>query len=48
MLMPLTWSISNGIGAGVILYTLLQPRQAGPLLWLVSAAFVLYFALGLR
>ena len=48
MLMPLTWSISNGIGAGVILYTLLNARRAGPLLWIVSAAFVVYFALGVR
>jgi AGZA family xanthine/uracil permease-like MFS transporter len=48
MLMPLTWSISNGIGAGVILYTLLQAGRAGPLLWIVSAAFVVYFALGVR
>ena len=30
MLMPLTWSITNGIGAGVILYTLLHVRTAAP------------------
>src|SRR3712207_6007565 len=35
MLMPLTWSITNGIGAGVILYTLLNARRAGPILWVV-------------
>ena len=29
MLMPLTWSITNGIGAGLILYTLLHARTAG-------------------
>jgi AGZA family xanthine/uracil permease-like MFS transporter len=46
MLMPLTWSITNGIGAGLILYTLLHARTAGPILWLVSAAFAVYFALG--
>jgi AGZA family xanthine/uracil permease-like MFS transporter len=46
MLMPLTWSITNGIGAGVILYTLLHVRTAGLPLWIVSAAFVLYFVIG--
>ncbi len=48
MLMPLTWSITNGIGAGLILYTLLNPRQAGAALWIVSAVFALYFAVGAR
>jgi AGZA family xanthine/uracil permease-like MFS transporter len=48
MLMPLTWSITNGIGAGVILYTILNWRKAGPLLRAVSAVFVLYFAFGAR
>ena len=46
MLMPLTWSITNGIGAGVILYTLLHVRTAGWPLWIVSLVFVVYFALG--
>ena len=48
MLMPLTWSITNGIGAGVVLYTALHPRQAGPILWLLTIAFVLYFAIGTK
>jgi adenine/guanine/hypoxanthine permease len=48
MLMPLTWSITNGIGAGVLLYTILNWRKAGPLLWAVSAVFVLYFTFGAR
>ena len=48
MLMPLTWSITNGIGAGVILYTLLNARRAGPILWIVSLGFVVYFVLGTR
>ncbi len=36
------------VGAGVILYCLLNARRAGPILWVVSAAFVVYFALGTR
>ena len=46
MLMPLTWSITNGIGAGVILYTLLHARTATLPLWIVSIAFVVYFVIG--
>lgn len=48
MLMPLTWSITNGIGAGVILYTVLHARTATIPLWVVSAAFVVYFVIGTR
>ncbi|MCC7367587.1 MAG: NCS2 family permease [Chloroflexi bacterium] len=48
MMMPLTWSITNGIGAGVILYTLLNARAAALPLWIVSAAFVVYFVIGTR
>jgi AGZA family xanthine/uracil permease-like MFS transporter len=48
MLMPLTWSITNGIGAGVILYTLLHARTAGPVLWVATAAFALYFGVGMK
>ena len=46
MLMPLTWSITNGIGAGLILYTILNAGRAGTVLWIASAAFLIYFALG--
>lgn len=50
VLMPFTFSITNGIGAGFISYVLLQAargraRDVHPLLWLISALFVLYFAL---
>ncbi|MCC6178067.1 MAG: NCS2 family permease [Chloroflexi bacterium] len=45
MMMPLTWSISNGIGAGLILYTLLHVRTAGTIMWVVSIAFAAYFVL---
>jgi adenine/guanine/hypoxanthine permease len=48
MLMPLTWSITNGIAAGVILYTLLHARKAGPVLWVLSVAFALYLVLGTK
>jgi AGZA family xanthine/uracil permease-like MFS transporter len=48
MIMPLTWSITNGIAAGVILYTVLNWRRAGVVLWVLSLAFVLYIALGTK
>jgi AGZA family xanthine/uracil permease-like MFS transporter len=50
IIMPFTYSIANGIGAGIVTYTLLQiatgrTRQIPGLLWIVSAAFVVYFAI---
>jgi AGZA family xanthine/uracil permease-like MFS transporter len=50
--MPFTWSITNGIGAGFVTYTAIKVLngRAGQLHWmmyLASAAFVLYFALPL-
>jgi AGZA family xanthine/uracil permease-like MFS transporter len=48
MLMPLTWSITNGIAGGVVLYTLLNWRRAGVVLWVLSVAFVLYVVLGTK
>ena len=50
IVMPFTWSITNGIGAGFVTYgaiRLLTGRARGvpPLLWLVCAAFVVYFLL---
>jgi AGZA family xanthine/uracil permease-like MFS transporter len=49
-LMPFTYSITNGIGAGVITYVLLSAvtgrvRRIHPLMWLIAALFVIYFAL---
>jgi AGZA family xanthine/uracil permease-like MFS transporter len=49
-LMPFTFSITNGIGAGVITYVLLSAvtgrvRRIHPLMWLVAALFLVYFAL---
>jgi AGZA family xanthine/uracil permease-like MFS transporter len=51
VLMPFTYSISNGIGAGVIAYAVLKlvsgkGRQVHPLLYGVAALFVIYFLRG--
>jgi AGZA family xanthine/uracil permease-like MFS transporter len=50
VLMPFTYSITNGIGAGFVSYVVLQvargrARTIHPLLWVVAALFVIYFAL---
>ena len=46
--MPLTYSITNGIGFGFISYTLIRivqgrAREVSWMLWLASAGFILYF-----
>ena len=48
--MPFTYSISNGIGAGFVSYAAIQAatgraRQVHPLMWTVAGLFVLYFAI---
>jgi adenine/guanine/hypoxanthine permease len=50
VLMPFTYSITVGIGAGFITYTFIKivrgkTRQIHPLLWGVSGLFVVYFAI---
>jgi AGZA family xanthine/uracil permease-like MFS transporter len=50
VLMPFTYSITVGIGAGFIVYTLIRivrgkAADIHPLLWTVSALFVVYFAI---
>ena len=50
LLMPFTYSITNGIGAGFIAYTLLKlttgkVREPHPLLLLAATAFLVYFCL---
>lgn len=50
-LMPFTYSIVNGIGAGIIAYAVIRTgqgraREVHPLLWVVAAAFVLFFGMG--
>ncbi|MEV4626710.1 NCS2 family permease [Micromonospora sp. NPDC049523] len=51
VLMPFTYSISNGIGAGVITFVVLKlargkAREVHPLLYGVAVLFVLYFLRG--
>jgi AGZA family xanthine/uracil permease-like MFS transporter len=48
--MPFTYSITNGIGAGVVSYVLLRTVTGGrrlvhPLMWLIAVMFLVYFAL---
>ncbi|MGM0930196.1 MAG: NCS2 family permease [Actinomycetota bacterium] len=50
-LMPFTYSIANGLGAGFIAYVLVRTfqgraREIHPLMWIVAAAFVLFFGMG--
>jgi adenine/guanine/hypoxanthine permease len=49
-LMPFTYSITNGIGAGVVSYVVLRTvvgrrRDVHPLMWIIAVLFVIYFAL---
>ncbi|MCI2958972.1 NCS2 family permease [Agromyces atrinae] len=49
--MPLTYSIANGIGAGFISWVIVRAlagkaREISPLLWIVAAGFLIYFARG--
>ncbi|HCB03495.1 MAG TPA: NCS2 family permease [Nocardioides sp.] len=50
VLMPFTYSISVGIGAGFITFVFIKlvlgkATQVHPLLWIVAGAFVIYFAI---
>jgi AGZA family xanthine/uracil permease-like MFS transporter len=50
--MPFTWSITNGIGAGFVTYTVIKlasgkGRQLHPMVYLAALAFVVYFTLPL-
>jgi AGZA family xanthine/uracil permease-like MFS transporter len=50
VLMPFTYSISVGIGAGFIAYVVIKAARGKvadvhPLMWVVSALFVVYFAI---
>ncbi|WEG08066.1 NCS2 family permease [Microbacterium horticulturae] len=49
--MPFTYSIANGIGAGFIAWVVIRSlagkaRQISPLLWIVAAGFAIFFARG--
>ena len=49
IVMPLTYSITNGIGAGFIVYVLvrlIQRQRDHWLMYVCAAAFVLYFLRG--
>ncbi|KAA1421367.1 NCS2 family permease [Nocardioides humilatus] len=50
VLMPFTYSISVGIGAGFVAYAFLKlvvgkAREVHPLLWVIAGLFVVYFAI---
>lgn len=48
VMMPFTYSITTGIGAGVVAYTVVRTalgRRTGWLLWLITAVFAVFFAL---
>ncbi len=51
IVMPLTYSIANGIGVGFLSWVLVRSlsgkaREISPLLWIVAAGFVLFFVRG--
>lgn len=48
VLMPFAYSITTGIGAGLIMFCITKTiagkaRKIHPLLWVVAALFVVYF-----
>ena len=50
-LMPFTYSIANGLGAGFIAFVLIRvfqgrAKEIHPLMWAVAAAFLLFFGIG--
>jgi AGZA family xanthine/uracil permease-like MFS transporter len=50
VLMPFTYSISAGIGAGFLAWVLIKlvvgkARQVHPLMWVVATLFLVYFAI---
>ena len=50
VLMPFSYSITNGIGAGFVSYAVIKAangkvKEVKPLMWLVSGLFVVYFAI---
>jgi AGZA family xanthine/uracil permease-like MFS transporter len=49
-MMPFTYSITNGIGAGLVTYTVIKAgrgrwREVHYPLWIATAVFAVYFAL---
>ena len=50
ILMPFTYSITNGIGAGMVTFVAIKiaqrkSKEVSGLMWVISAAFVIYFAI---
>jgi AGZA family xanthine/uracil permease-like MFS transporter len=51
IVMPLTYSIANGIGVGFVTWVIVRAfsgkaREISPLLWIVAAGFLVYFVRG--
>ncbi|RSN23211.1 MFS transporter, partial [Amycolatopsis sp. WAC 04169] len=51
VVMPFTYSIANGIGAGFVSYVVIRAvtgkaKGVHPLMWGIAAMFVAYFAVG--
>lgn len=51
VVMPFTYSITAGMGAGIITFVVIKlalgkAKQVHPLMWIISALFVVYFLLG--
>jgi len=49
ILMPFTYSITNGIGAGLVTFVVIKiaqrkAKEVPALLWVIAAAFLIYFA----
>jgi AGZA family xanthine/uracil permease-like MFS transporter len=50
IIMPFTYSITNGIGAGFVSYVFIKlargkGREVTPMMYIAAAAFVIYFAI---
>jgi len=50
ILMPFTYSITNGIGAGMVTYVAIKiaqgkSKEVSGLMWIIAAAFMIYFAI---
>jgi adenine/guanine/hypoxanthine permease len=48
VMMPLTYNITNGIGAGFVMWTVIKLfrgklSEIHPVMYVISAAFVVYF-----
>ncbi|MER2136499.1 MAG: NCS2 family permease, partial [Arthrobacter sp.] len=51
VLMPFTYSIANGLGAGFVSYVIIRTvqgraKEVHPVMWIVAAAFAVFFCVG--